>query len=82
MGKLVQIDKMISSAGFNLDFDDYVYAHWKQFVALAALAYAAGQRDMRERAAWECDDMIRNGSFLAEDIQNAIRALPIEGENQ
>ena len=48
----------------------------------AALAYAAGQRDMREKAAELCDDVEDDEFYCGSQYADAIRALPIEGEKE
>jgi len=57
--------------------DDYSNKHAKLWLKRVDEAYAAGQRDMRERAAGMFDDV----ADVRSDISaTAIRALPIEGD--
>ncbi len=47
-----EIIEMARQAGFNLEFDDYVYEHWNSFEAFAKLVAA------KERAIYDHDTRV------------------------
>lgn len=86
-----QVIQMAKEAGFNScnRFSPLIVRHsngsWVDVEAkiarFAALSYAAGQRDMRERAAAVCENT-KWSNWFQSDCIDAIRALKIEGETK
>ena len=48
--------KLAKQAGFNLEFDDYVYEHWNSFQAFAELVAEAAASKEREACAKSLED--------------------------
>ena len=47
--------KLAQQAGFNLEFDDYVYEHWNSFQAFTKLVAEAAASKEREACAMQLD---------------------------
>jgi hypothetical protein len=52
-----ELTKLAKQAGFNLEFDDYVYEHWNSFQAFAKLVDAKATEREREACAKVCEEI-------------------------
>jgi hypothetical protein len=76
-----ELTKLAKQAGFNLEFDDYVYEHWNSFQAFAKLVAEKSASVEREACAKVCEslfDLEDDTCDEAEQCAAAIRAR--EGE--
>ncbi len=70
-----EIIEMARQAGFNLEFDDYVYEHWNSFQAFAKLVAAKKHEELYRLAE---DAPVRGDA--RETRQNILHAIRLRGE--
>jgi hypothetical protein len=74
-----EVLKMAKQAGFNLEFDDYVYEHWNSFQAFAKLVAEKSASVEREACARVCD-VVHMLEVLANPAEKCAKVIRARGE--